>query len=299
MTRPDPSRAPEMQAGREPGEAEERAHNDLVALRIAALQADVARLTEKRDEALALAEGPSTLLDLARGAVERGFQLNAAETRIAALEAALKPFADEAERYDPDEGDSHYVAWASDFLIGSLRRARAALTPDPGSALAEGLPEGVTAKTVYVARNGKEHDDPRGALEANEDIARAEAANALLQAGATVWEAARAWSRWPQHEPPPILKQITKDTPLIISHWQCRDEPGYRVISFQDDAYHIYVGGDAGSWSGPYGNRMPIGDLAAYVENTLRKHPELAVPPPPAEPPRQALAAARQEGGER
>lgn len=50
-----------------------------------------------------------------------------AERRINALEKALKPFADEAERYEPDEGDDSTTAWATSFDIGYLRRARAAL----------------------------------------------------------------------------------------------------------------------------------------------------------------------------
>ena len=48
----------------------------------------------ERDEALCLAEGPSTLLDLARGAIERGFALAAAES---ALATALRE-RDEARR---------------------------------------------------------------------------------------------------------------------------------------------------------------------------------------------------------
>lgn len=50
------------------------------------------------------------------------------DRRIAELEAGLKPFADEAEGYDPDEGDGRDVAWNSDFTIASLRRARALLS---------------------------------------------------------------------------------------------------------------------------------------------------------------------------
>lgn len=46
--------------------------------------------------------------------------------RIAALEAALKPFAESAQVYDPPEDDDRDIAWAHDFTIGALRRARAA-----------------------------------------------------------------------------------------------------------------------------------------------------------------------------
>lgn len=49
-------------------------------------------------------------------------------TEIERLQAALKPFAKEADRYDPDEGDDDRPAWDTQFTIGVFRRARAALT---------------------------------------------------------------------------------------------------------------------------------------------------------------------------
>jgi hypothetical protein len=43
---------------------------------------------------------------------------------------ALKPFAEAADAYDdPSDEDDAGLAWAHDFTIGSLRRARAALSP--------------------------------------------------------------------------------------------------------------------------------------------------------------------------
>jgi hypothetical protein len=47
---------------------------------------------------------------------------------LAKAREALEPFAEAAASYDPDEGDSKDVAWSHDFTIGSLRRARTALT---------------------------------------------------------------------------------------------------------------------------------------------------------------------------
>lgn len=38
---------------------------------------------------------------------------------------ALEPFAEAAASYDPPENDDGHAAWAHDFTIGSLRRARA------------------------------------------------------------------------------------------------------------------------------------------------------------------------------
>ena len=62
-------------------------------------------------------------------------QLNLENTRLKAeverlraeLRAALKPFAAEAEAYDPPEGDDAQIAWASRFTCGNLRDARNAL----------------------------------------------------------------------------------------------------------------------------------------------------------------------------
>ena len=49
------------------------------------------------------------------------------EARVKALEEALKPFADEAIRYEPHEDDNNDTAWDSDFTVGDLRRAAAAV----------------------------------------------------------------------------------------------------------------------------------------------------------------------------
>lgn len=144
--------------------------------------------------------------------------------------------------------------------------------------LKERPPEGVGFEISYVAQDGSTHHSVRSAVERNESIARAQAATDLLAAGASVWEAARAWSPFPDPKLPEVLKLITKDTPLIISHWQCRDEPGYKVCRFEDDGYYIFVGGDAGSWSGSYGSKVMLLDLARYADDTLRKHPNLATP---------------------
>lgn len=52
--------------------------------------------------------------------------LEAKDKLIAELVEALEPFAEQADRYDPPENDSGYVAWNSPFYIGDLRGARSA-----------------------------------------------------------------------------------------------------------------------------------------------------------------------------
>ena len=50
-----------------------------------------------------------------------------AADRIEKLEAALRPFAEWADAYEPDEGDDHLTAWDHAPTIGMLRAARKAL----------------------------------------------------------------------------------------------------------------------------------------------------------------------------
>lgn len=57
------------------------------------LHARVAELERERDEALCLAEGPSTLLDIARGCNERGMQLAAAAAALEKAREVIEPFA--------------------------------------------------------------------------------------------------------------------------------------------------------------------------------------------------------------
>ena len=66
------------------------------------------------------------------------------------------------------------------------------------------------------------------------------------------------------------LAEVTKDTKLIISHWQCRDQPGYQPRHVDSDGM-VYVSGDAGSWSGPYGSKCSPQDVARYWLDTKAK----------------------------
>jgi hypothetical protein len=43
------------------------------------------------------------------------------------LREALGPFAAEAKKYDPEESDDCMPAWESEFSLGDVRKARAAL----------------------------------------------------------------------------------------------------------------------------------------------------------------------------
>lgn len=94
---------------------------------IASLRARVSELERERDEAgevyaksLVIAQqiNGNTIIELRRQRDE--------------LREALRPFAAEADKYDPVENDDHTEAWNSDFTCLDLRRARAALANTGG-----------------------------------------------------------------------------------------------------------------------------------------------------------------------
>jgi hypothetical protein len=66
--------------------------------------------------------------DLVKDLRNSGWYLSKpAADRIEKLEAALQPFAEWADAYEPDEGDEHELAWNHRATIGMLRAARKTL----------------------------------------------------------------------------------------------------------------------------------------------------------------------------
>lgn len=104
--------------------------------------------------------------------------------------------------------------------------------------------------------------DIDAASDATERLKRGESVATILRAhGMTV--------------PDEILERVTKDSRLCIPHWQCRDTPGYKP-QFFETGFCVYVWGDAGRWSGSYGNRISLTDLAGYAND---KRSVLEAPP--------------------
>lgn len=68
-------------------------------------------------------------IDAAAAVIERAIADAVAKerTKAEALAEALRVFADEAWKYEPDEGDSALAVWDSDFTLGDVRKATAAL----------------------------------------------------------------------------------------------------------------------------------------------------------------------------
>jgi len=86
--------------------------------RLELLEAEITRLQKERD---GIDEERRTALALV---LERNAQIQALQKELETAREALEPFARVADSYEPDEGDDACVAWAHDFTIGSLRRAR-------------------------------------------------------------------------------------------------------------------------------------------------------------------------------
>jgi len=62
--------------------------------------------------------------DEAATEIEAADAIERLQKELETAREALEPFARVADSYEPDEGDDACVAWAHDFTIGSLRRAR-------------------------------------------------------------------------------------------------------------------------------------------------------------------------------
>ena len=115
--------------------------------------------------------------------------------------------------------------------------------------------------TRFETTDGKSHFSRASAEIRQEDIEQAKWANERLEEG---WSVAKILKALGRGIPDEILSQVTKDSKLVVRHWQCRDEPGYQPRYFEPGMC-IYVYGNAGSWSGSYGNTMSIADLARHA----------------------------------
>ena len=122
----------------------------------------------------------------------------------------------------------------------------------------------ITTVTKWQTSDGKEHYSLDSAQYHARQMDATNKANAVLDSGGSVADALRA-AEW-QHGIDPIFERVTKATKLVISHWQCQDNPGYQVRYFRSD-WKVWVWGNAGSWSGCYGNNVPLADLARYARN--------------------------------
>jgi hypothetical protein len=121
----------------------------------------------------------------------------------------------------------------------------------------------ITEARRWQTSDGDEHSSREWAQQWEAKIEAAVKATEMLEQGGSVAECLRAINyKLPIDA---ILEYVTKDTELVISHWQCRDTPGYKPIRFCPDG-RIVAYGHAGSWSGPYGGAITVADLARYAK---------------------------------
>lgn len=64
----------------------------------------------------------------------------------------------------------------------------------------------------------------------------------------------------------PVFEKVNQHTKIAIPHWQCKDEAGYQPVRFLP-GMQMYVAGDVGAWSGSYGSKMNLRELAAHAED--------------------------------
>ena len=115
--------------------------------------------------------------------------------------------------------------------------------------------------TRFETTDGDSHFSRSSAEMFQKNIEEAKWASERLEEG---WSVARILKGVGRNVPDEILDQVTKDSKLVVSHWQGCYEPGYQARDFKP-GMSIYVYGNAGSWSGSYGGTMSVADLARYA----------------------------------
>ena len=131
--------------------------------------------------------------------------------------------------------------------------------------------------TMYEAEDGKQFQAEAQCVEYEQQCADLASANDMLGNGATLMSAlTRAhqtrpwWGSSLTAEDKVIMTKITKDTGLVVSHWQCSDKPVYKPCGL-NHAGQVRLWGDAGRCSGSYGNWVDLADLLRYARNTVRE----------------------------
>lgn len=132
--------------------------------------------------------------------------------------------------------------------------------------------------TMYEAEDGKQFRYEDQCLRHEEECANLKAANELLNSGATLMQALERfhmthkwWDSGLTDEDKAVLSRMTKDTGLRVRHWQCSDVAGYKPCEL-DLGGRVYLWGDAGCWSGPYGGWAQLDCLLRYAHETFQEH---------------------------
>src|SRR5512136_2405234 len=80
--------------------------------------------------------------------------------------------------------------------------------------------------TRWVTSDGKDHCSLSAAEYHAGQMDKAAKANAVLESGGSIADALRAADWTYAADVPEVLERVTKESKLVIEHWQCRDTPG-------------------------------------------------------------------------
>ena len=122
--------------------------------------------------------------------------------------------------------------------------------------------ESIKEVTSWKTSDGGIHSIQSWAAIHEQNLIRMRYANSLLENGASIGTILDAVGLYVPDE---ILYNVTKDSRLVIKHYQCRETPGYMPLGFNIHM-DIRCFGDAGSWSGPYGNYEDAKRVALYAK---------------------------------
>lgn len=133
--------------------------------------------------------------------------------------------------------------------------------------------------TLYEAYDGRRFLREADCLEYEQQMQDAKAANEMLRNGATLMDALiranqtrPSWGRNLIHEDIIMLMNMTKDTGVVVEHWQFRKTPDYKVREIGHTGYlslHAYAGGVLGGDSG----WVSLKDFLRYAKNSLENYP--------------------------
>lgn len=139
------------------------------------------------------------------------------------------------------------------------------------------------AVTMFETSDGKKHSWELQAKAWERAINAAKLATLALEGGSDLADACSlfyslAYDFSIDEATRAALVGVTRKSKLVIAYWQCSDKPGYRPVRFNPDG-SVYVHGDVGCWTGPYGCDVNPRDLIRYIETTrerLGRIPEAA-----------------------
>ncbi len=100
-----------------------------------------------------------------------------------------------------------------------------------------------------------------------QQVAAAETANRLWREGHDLKSTLQAVGWWTEYleQETPAGHRLTKDSRLVISHWQCSKEPAYRIVEFCASG-RLHVFGNAVSWSNGYGENLSVAEVLRYAK---------------------------------